>query len=139
MAKAKRADVNTANSTTRRLDFTGWDIDYLEVSNDLNSGQIVVTSQAGNKHIAITPTLAEAQAIHDLMGAAIAEATTTAARMSDHQAAVCFMVSTGSPAATFNQETVHEIPKGPDGARCLMCGLKGHQIGPVDVSSPVVQ
>jgi nitrate reductase NapAB chaperone NapD len=128
VAKQRRADVTSDTSTVRRLDFTGWDIQWLEISDDLNTGELVVRIQAGNKTMVIKPTLAQIQEIHGVVDAAITASIRTAARMSDHQSAVCFMTATGSTEATFNAEIVHT-----EQGKCRMCGFRGHDVGPLVV------
>jgi hypothetical protein len=128
VAKQRRADVTSDTSTVRRLDFTGWDIQWLEISDDLNTGELLIRAQAGNKTLVIKPTLTEAREIHAVMDAAIAGSERTAARMGDHQSAVCFMAATGGTEATFNAETVHT-----EQGKCLMCGFRGHNVGPAVV------
>ena len=123
--KQRQADSTSDTTTVRRLDFSGWDIDWMEVSDDLNTGELVVRIQAGNKTIVIKPTLEQIQEIHGVVDAAITASVRTAARMSDHQSAVCFMAATSGTEATFGAETVHT-----EQGKCRMCGFRGHDVGP---------
>lgn len=138
MAK-RREDRTSKGKTVRRIDFTeplqignetdgAWPVDRLDVSDDLDSGDVVIRAFGAGDAVVITPTLEQAQEFLDALGGAIIAADRTRARLSDHQSAVCFMAATEADSATFNQETVHRTTSG----RCRMCKYQGHQVGPVD-------
>lgn len=129
----RKPDVTGEYVTQRRLEFADWPIDWVEITDDINTGAVIIHAASGQEAVTLLPTLADAKEMHTMMGAAIAAAERTQGRMTDHQAAVCFMVSTNSESATVNQESVHKtaLPKSDLDAsvRCLMCRLEGHQVG----------